>query len=92
MTLWATWQISTAIGIALGAQVPENISLDFALPLTFLALLIPTLVNRPSLAAAVSAGAVSVLMNGLPYRLGLLLGSSVGIGVAVLLHRHQKDE
>ena len=28
-------------GIALGARVPESWSLDFALPLTFLAILVP---------------------------------------------------
>jgi 4-azaleucine resistance transporter AzlC len=85
MTLWASWQVSTALGIALGTQLPENLPLDFALPLTFLALLQPTLVDRPSWAAALAGGLLSVLLAGLPFKLGLVLASvtAVGVGLAV---------
>ncbi|HJW84375.1 MAG TPA: AzlC family ABC transporter permease, partial [Anaerolineae bacterium] len=34
LALWSTWQVSSAVGIFLGAQVPESWSLDFALALT----------------------------------------------------------
>ena len=44
--LWLTWQISTALGIFLGAAIPESWSLDFALPLTFIAMVVPVLKNR----------------------------------------------
>lgn len=83
MALWSSWQISTAIGIALGSQVPRSFPLEFAVPLTFLALLLPTLVGRPSLYAAVSAGLLAVALHGLPFRLGLLIGAMVGVGVGV---------
>ena len=52
LTLWGSWQASTAIGIFLGAQVPEAWALDFTLALTFIALVVPALRDRPSLAAA----------------------------------------
>lgn len=84
LTLWATWQISTIVGIRLGAAIPSSWPLDFALPLTFLALLTPTLVDRPSWLSAVCAGVLAVLLSGLPYRLGLLLAVIAGIGVGVL--------
>jgi len=42
LALWCTWQISTAVGIVLGTQIPANWSLDFALPLTFIALVVPS--------------------------------------------------
>lgn len=83
MTLWGAWQISTALGIVLGARIPERFSLDFAAPLTFLALLIPTLKNRSNVAAAVSAGVLAVALHGLPLRLGLLIGAVVGVGVGL---------
>jgi predicted branched-subunit amino acid permease len=83
LALWATWQLSTALGIILGAVIPAGWSLDFAVALTFLALLLPFLKDRPSLAAALSAGLVAVLANGLPYKLGLVLAALVGILVGV---------
>lgn len=85
LTLWTTWQISTALGIFLGAAIPDSWSLDFALPLTFIAMVVPVLKNKPAIAAALSAGVVAVLANSLPYKLGLILAALVGIVVGTLL-------
>ena len=81
LALWASWQLSTAAGIALGALIPASWMLDFALPLTFMALLAPTLDDRPANAAALAAALVSVVLADLPYRLGLLLAAMVGVVV-----------
>jgi 4-azaleucine resistance transporter AzlC len=83
LILWSVWQASTAAGIFLGAQVPASWSLDFTLALTFIALVVPSLKNRAELMAALTAGVVSVLAVGLPYKLGLLLAALVGIFVGV---------
>jgi 4-azaleucine resistance transporter AzlC len=83
LTLWATWQSSTAIGILLGARIPQSLSLDFFLPLTFLALLTPTLTDRPTWAAALSAGFAAVVLFSLPFKLGLLLAVALGIGIGL---------
>lgn len=83
LTLWLSWQISTALGIALGTQVPPAWSLDFALPLTFLALIIPALTDRASIASALAAGVVAVSAHLIPLRLGLILGAAIGIVVGI---------
>lgn len=88
-TLWVFWQISTAVGIFLSAALPESWSLDFALPLTFIAMLVPVLRDRPGIAAAVSAGLVALLTFSLPYRLGLILAALVGILAGTLLERRK---
>ncbi|KPK89877.1 MAG: hypothetical protein AMJ88_16970 [Anaerolineae bacterium SM23_ 63] len=85
LALWVAWQLSTAIGILLGAYIPANWSLDFALPLTFMALITPTLSDRPAWAAALTAGVLAVVLAGLPYKLGLLLAASLGIGVGLMM-------
>ena len=56
LTLWSSWQVSTAAGIFLGARVPQSWSLDFTLPLTFIALVVPALKDRPTVVAALGAG------------------------------------
>lgn len=83
LTLWTTWQASTAIGIFLGTQVPESWSLDFTLPLTFIALVVPGLNDRASLFAALSASLVAVLAFGLPFKLGLIVAALAGILVGL---------
>lgn len=79
LALWGSWQISTAVGIFLGTQVPSSWSLDFTLALTFIALVVPNIKDRPSAVAALSAGVTAVLAYGLPYKLGLVAAALVGI-------------
>ena len=85
VALWTNWQISTALGIFLGTAIPEAWSLDFALPLTFIAMVMPALKKSPAIAAALSAGVVALLATSLPYRLGLIIAALVGILVGTFL-------
>lgn len=85
LTLWSTWQVSTAIGIILGAEVPASWSLDFTLPLTFIAIVVPTLKERAGVATAATAGIVAVLAAGLPFRLGLVVATLIGISIGMCL-------
>lgn len=85
LVLWMSWQISTALGIFLGAAIPASEALEFAFPLTFIAMLVPVLKDRPAIVAAVSAGCVALLAFSLPYKLGLILAALVGILVGTVL-------
>ena len=76
--LWLTWQTGTAAGIILGAIIPTSWSLDFTLSLTFIALVIPNLMDRPSLAAALTAGLTAVLTYSLPYSLWIIVAALAG--------------
>lgn len=59
--LSTTWVASTAAGALAGPAIPESVPLDFAIPLVFLVLLVPILVDRPSLAAAGAGGVAAVI-------------------------------
>ena len=83
LALWFSWQVSTAVGIFLGAIVPASWSLDFALALTFIALVVPNLKDRASVATALAAGIVALAAFNLPYKLGLLLAMLAGIGLGL---------
>ena len=84
-SLWFTWQVSTALGIFLGTAIPEEWPLDFALPLTFIAMVVPVMKNRPAIAAAISAGLVALVAYSLPYKLGLILAAFTGIVIGTIL-------
>ena len=83
LTLWIFWQIATVAGVLLGAQIPDSLGLSFAIPLVFLALLIPVVQTRPGLLAAVVGGLVAVAAADAPYGLGLVIGSLAGISSGV---------
>jgi branched chain amino acid efflux pump len=92
LTLWTSWQLSTAAGILLGTTLPESWPLDFALPVTFIALVVPALKDRPAVAASLTAGAVALLTYGLPYKLGLMIAGVLGILVGTLLEGGKSPE
>lgn len=87
LTLWTAWQISTVFGIVVGAQVPASWSLDFAIPLVFLVLLVPAIKSRPDLIAAVVGGGIAVAAAGAPYGLGLMIGAVSGVVAGVIAQR-----
>ncbi len=92
LTLWASWQLSTLAGVIFGTQVPASWSLDFTLALTFIGMVVPLCRYRPNLAAALVAGAIAILTNGWPYRLGLMAATLSGIAAGVLLERKLEGE
>lgn len=87
ISLWITWQVTSAAGVLLGASIPESWSLDFAIPLVFLALLVPALRDRPSVVAALVGGVVALAVNDVSYNLGLLIGALCGIAAGVIAER-----
>ena len=62
----------TWIGIVVGASVPPELSLDFSVALAFIALTVPHLKSRPTLAAATASIGTFVLSQGLPHGLALV--------------------
>ncbi|QLG61372.1 AzlC family ABC transporter permease [Halorarum salinum] len=86
-TLWLVWQAGTVVGVAFGAGVPDAWRLDFAVPLVFLALLVPVLSDRPSVAAGLVAAAVAVVAVGLPFNAGLIAGALAGVASGIAAER-----
>jgi 4-azaleucine resistance transporter AzlC len=81
LAMFVPWQISTALGYFVGSALgdPLALGLDFALPVVFIAILIPQLRERTDLVIAIVAGTIAVVASGLPSKLGLLLAMAVGI-------------
>lgn len=89
LLLWATWQVCTVAGALVGAAVPEDLPLDFAVPLVFLVVLVPTLVDRPSLVAAAAGGLAAVVAGeaGAGPML-IIIGAVVGIAAGTAADAH----
>ncbi len=89
LTLWASWQASTALGLFVGARVPAAWSLEFTLPLMFIAIVVSQLKDRAGIAAALVAGGLAVALRGLPLGLGVLLAAVAGILAGSALERRE---
>lgn len=96
MALWTVWQLTTLLGGLVGKGLPDDVPLDFAIPLVFLALLIPTLQNLPTVLAAVTAGIVAtsaaeVGAGDVSILAGALAGIAVGALTAARLERGAEE-
>jgi predicted branched-subunit amino acid permease len=89
LALWGGWQVATAAGVLLGGGLPAGLPLDFALPLTFIAIVVPMIRSRAALASAAAAAAVALVGVGWPYQLGLLAAAVAGIVTGWLVARAQ---
>ena len=89
LTLWPWWVLMNAIGAFAGAKLPASWQLDFTIPLSFVALVVPLLKSRSQMLAAVAGGAAGVLLYAMPLKLGLIaacaLGTCVGMAADALL-------
>lgn len=83
--LWVSWQISTVVGVVLGASIPEEWSLEFAIPMVFLALLVPTIKDKGTRMAAAVSGTVAVIAAPLAFNAGLITAAVAGIVAGLLV-------
>jgi predicted branched-subunit amino acid permease len=79
------WCAMTAVGVSVGATIPEAAALDFALPITFLAMVAPMLRTSAHLAAAATSVVVALALSGLPSGFGLLIAAACAMAVGVLV-------
>lgn len=73
------WYLFTFLGAYLGTQVPESWALDFAIPITFLAMIAPMFRTVAHIVAAFVAVAVSLTVAGVPYSLGIIIAGFAGM-------------
>ena len=84
-TLWFVWQISSLVGIFLGAIVPEELGLAFAIPLTFLSLIIHEFRKFDHLIVIFVSGFLSILFYEIPFKAYIIAASLGALIVALII-------
>lgn len=69
------WYSSTLIGAIFGSSIPEAFSLDFAVPICFIALTAPLLRTLPHILTAIVSVVGALLLAWVPYSLGLIIAA-----------------
>ena len=90
ITLWVCWQIATLVGVLAGATIPDELNLGFAIPLTFMALVLPNLRRLSDVGAAASAALVALFGQALPWNAWIIAAAVVGIVVGGSLSRWEE--
>ncbi|MEM9513862.1 MAG: AzlC family ABC transporter permease [Actinomycetota bacterium] len=82
MLIACGWWIGSVLGYALDGALPNGLDIDVIVPVMFVALLVPTMVDRRAAVAAAVAGIVAIAGARLPSGLGIVIGAVLGIAVA----------
>ena len=85
-TCWLIWQITTIIGIFLGSIIPEKLGLSFAVPLTFLALLVDDFRKLINVIVIIISASIATLGYELvPFKAYIIVASVCALGAAIIL-------
>ena len=79
VAMWASWVAFVIMGMFIGEKIPSSWSLEFAIPLAFLAMLVSIIRDRVSLMTAVFSAVIASCLAYLPYNLGFILAIVGGV-------------
>ena len=86
LLLWFVWQLSTLAGVILGAIVPEELGLSFAIPLTFLAILVYDLQKLNNVLVMLISGLVATVgYNLIPFKAYIIVAAITGLLLAAII-------
>ena len=90
VTLWFCWQLSTISGIILGSFIPEELGLKFAIPLTFLAIIVNDLRKLDHVFVMLVSGFASLILFNAPFKSYIILSPIVALTAAFIMLRLKK--
>tara|TARA_B100000989_G_C19527882_1_gene467914 strand:- start:2262 stop:2948 length:687 start_codon:yes stop_codon:yes gene_type:complete len=88
--LWFCWQVSTIVGIFLGSIVPDQLGLKFAIPLTFIAIIINELRKLDHLAVMLVSGISAIIFFNAPFKSYIIISSIIGLLTATIINKLKK--
>ena len=92
LNCWIVWQITTIIGIYLGSIIPEKLGLTFAIPLTFLALLVNDFRKFINVIVIILSGLIATIgYNYIPFKAYILVAALAGLFTAMILTKKVKQ-
>lgn len=84
------WYGFTLLGALIGTTIPPEYALDFAVPVTFISLVAPSLRSLPHLAAAIVSVIVALLLSWMPYNLWLMIAAVLAMMTGVRVEKWQE--
>ncbi|QDL92392.1 AzlC family ABC transporter permease [Paroceanicella profunda] len=73
LAICTPWVALSGVGMLVGRSIPPEYALDFAVPLTFIALVAPQLRSLPHVAAAFTSVVVALALAWMPWSTGVLV-------------------
>ena len=90
VTVWIIWQLSNLVGIWLGNVVSDQLSLNFFVAITFLALIAKDLGKLDNFLVILVSAICSLIFYNLPLKAYVIVSATVGITLAYIINKKFK--
>ena len=88
--MWVCWQIATLSGIVLGSFVPEELGLKFAIPLTFIAIIVNELRKLDHVFVMIISGLAATFFYNAPFKTYIIISPLIGLFAAMIINKFKK--
>tara|TARA_A100001011_G_scaffold184865_1_gene193599 strand:+ start:130 stop:819 length:690 start_codon:yes stop_codon:yes gene_type:complete len=83
ITLFLSWQISTLTGILLGGDLPQFLDLQFIIPLTFIAIIVPMIRSISTFLVVITSAFSGLILKNLDIHFWIIISGIIGVMVGI---------
>ena len=84
ITLFLSWQISTLTGVLLGGDLPHFLDLQFIIPLTFIAIIVPMIKSISTFLVVITAAFSGLILKSLDINFWIIVSGIIGVVVGMV--------
>jgi predicted branched-subunit amino acid permease len=90
ITLFFSWQVSTLIGVLLGGDLPQFLDLQFIIPLTFIAIIIPMIKSISTFLVVIASAFSGLILKSLDINFWIIVSGMIGVLVGIVSSKLDK--
>ncbi len=90
MAIVLLWWAGTVVGVSVGGAIPPGVDVAFTVPLVFVVLIVPSVMDSPGLVAALVASGATLATASLPSGLNTIIGAGAGVAAGALVDRTRR--
>ena len=83
ITLFLSWQISTLTGVLLGGDLPQFLDLQFIIPLTFIAIIVPMIRSISTFLVVITSAFSGLILKNLDIHFWIIVSGILGVMVGI---------
>ncbi|MFL2818122.1 MAG: AzlC family ABC transporter permease [Candidatus Puniceispirillales bacterium] len=91
ITLFLSWQTSTLVGVLLGGDLPQFLNLQFIIPLTFIAIIIPMIKSISTCLVVISSAFSGLIFKNLDINFWIVISGFIGVLVGIASNKLDKN-
>ena len=91
ITLFLSWQISTLVGVLVGSDLPQFLDLQFIIPLTFIAIIVPMIKSISTFIVVIASAFSGLILKSLDINFWIIISGIIGVVMGLASSKLDKE-